>query len=311
MELVYQNKSTKELKGEIFKPYPLNNQYLASNYGRVKSKQQVIKHNHGGIAIKKERILTQTDNGSGYLSVGLTEEGKTKTVRVSRIIATTFIENPFNKPQVNHIDGVKYNNYAVNLEWNTCGENVRHAWNNGLAKKQNSFLYIQQRMEVINQYIAFRPRVSTPIGLGTIIIDQNCYRIEYDNSKLENLVKSIRFWQDDFKLIVRDLSDLTKEIEIDGVKFVPMIELVKIKHPKEEIRVNVSSAKNCYSIWYEFEDEKHTIRDRIYVYTQTFDTDYVCSIKTTEYWIIQKLLSWHFDCFNLLENNLAIDINTI
>ena len=71
METYYLNKSTKELKGEVFKPYPLNVQYLASNFGRIKSKQQIVKHNYGGFAIKKERILTQTDNGSGYLSAGL------------------------------------------------------------------------------------------------------------------------------------------------------------------------------------------------------------------------------------------------
>ena len=52
---------------EIFKPIKgYEGYYEVSNFGRIKSKQQIVKHNYGGFAIKKERILTQTDNGSGY-----------------------------------------------------------------------------------------------------------------------------------------------------------------------------------------------------------------------------------------------------
>lgn len=278
MELHFKNKETRELKGEIFKPYPLNTQYLASNFGRIKSKQQIVTHNFGGKAIKKERVLTQTDNGSGYLSVGLTENGKTKTTRVSRIIALTFVKNTENKPQVNHINGIKYDNRIVNLEWNTSGENVRHAWNNDLAKKQSSFLYVQERLNKINRYITFKPRVKTPIGFGTIIIDQNCYRIQYDNGKFENLVKSLRFWKDDFKLVLLNLSDLTKKIEVNGEKFVPIKKLPYysdilnhvIKYPKEyQALINL---KFC---------------------------------------MIQNLLEWRFDIYGLIENGLAVDINTL
>jgi len=273
MELHYNNKETREIKGEVFKPYSLNPQYLASNLGRIKSKQQIVAHNFGGRAIKKERILTQTDNGSGYLSVGLTENGKTKTTRVSRIIAHTWIPNPENKPQVNHKKGIKYDNRADELEWNTCGENVRHAWDNGLANKQSSFLYIQKRLKQINNYITHRPRVKTPLGFGTIIIDQNCYRVEYDNGKFENLVKSLRFWKDDFKLILFGLDNLTKEIEVNGEKFVPC-EKIKEMYP--------------------------------------IDTFYSTSnIAQWSHRIAKKLYEWHFDLHSLIENNLEIDINTL
>lgn len=51
---------------------------------------------------------------------------------IHRLVATYFVENPDNKPDINHIDGNKLNNRADNLEWVTNAENRAHAVRNGL-----------------------------------------------------------------------------------------------------------------------------------------------------------------------------------
>ena len=57
----------------------------------------------------------------------LSKNSKTKPFTVHRLVATTYLPNPENKPQVNHINGIKHDNRLENLEWNTKSENQRHS----------------------------------------------------------------------------------------------------------------------------------------------------------------------------------------
>lgn len=72
------------------------------------------------------------NKNNGYASIGITLNGNSITLLVHRLVAITFIPNPENKPQVNHISGVKTCNWVGNLEWNTRKENMQHAVNIGL-----------------------------------------------------------------------------------------------------------------------------------------------------------------------------------
>ena len=74
-------------------------------------------------------------NVNGYITYGLFNKGKQKRFLAHRIIAKCFIPNPKNKPQVNHINGVKTDNRVENLEWCTGSENQKHAVNIGLRDK--------------------------------------------------------------------------------------------------------------------------------------------------------------------------------
>lgn len=70
----------------------------------------------------------------GYGRVTLYNKGPYKKIHIHRVVAKAFIENPNNKPEVNHIDGNKLNNVVTNLEWVTKSENRKHAFKIGLQK---------------------------------------------------------------------------------------------------------------------------------------------------------------------------------
>lgn len=84
----------------------------------------------------KEAIMKPALDNSGYLRTMLKgDDGKYHTIKVHRIIATTFIPNPDNKPEVNHINSIRSDNRLINLEWVTHSENVKHSFTN---KRQNN-----------------------------------------------------------------------------------------------------------------------------------------------------------------------------
>lgn len=84
--------------------------YEVSNYGRVRR-------------IETGKILKQYENKDGYLRVELRKKGKRKNYRVHRLVATAFISNPENLPQVNHKNEIKADNTVSNLEWCTAKYN--------------------------------------------------------------------------------------------------------------------------------------------------------------------------------------------
>ncbi len=77
----------------------------------------------------RRKGLIKTYIDSGYVKVGLTDTNHVRKNRyIHRLVAQTFIPNPNNLPEVNHIDGNKLNNHVENLEWCTSKENQKHAY---------------------------------------------------------------------------------------------------------------------------------------------------------------------------------------
>jgi hypothetical protein len=114
--------------------------YEVSNLGRVKSLKRK--------KILIDIILKPNVNKYGYKYIVLSKNKDKKTFAIHRLVALCFIDNDKNKPCVNHINGVKTNNFVHNLEWCTYSENINHAlkiglrkdvsenhWNNKLSKK--------------------------------------------------------------------------------------------------------------------------------------------------------------------------------
>lgn len=93
--------------------------YFATREGLIVS----TRRSEGG------KILSYTVTKAGYIRIHF---GFHKPVFAHRLIAMTFIPNPDDRPQVNHIDGNKANNHVDNLEWVTAQQNVVHAVETGL-----------------------------------------------------------------------------------------------------------------------------------------------------------------------------------
>ena len=74
------------------------------------------------------RIQIPYTSNRGYLIVNLSYKGKRKKVSIHRLVATYFLDNPNNLPEVNHKDGNKNNNSVTNLEWCTPQQNVIHSF---------------------------------------------------------------------------------------------------------------------------------------------------------------------------------------
>lgn len=100
--------------------------YQVSSWGRVRSTYR------GG------RILKSLVTTYGYLRVTLYKSNVGKCQFIHRLVAQAFIPNPQNKPEINHIDENKENNFVDNLEWVTTKENLNYGTRNLRASKSLS-----------------------------------------------------------------------------------------------------------------------------------------------------------------------------
>lgn len=114
--------------------------YQVSDFGRVKSLARIVEIRKAILGNKKESFLKPTKNRKGYLNLKLCKKidgvCREKSVIIHRLVANEFLENPLNKPQVNHKNGIKDDNRVDNLEWATGSENVIHALANNLKMPQ-------------------------------------------------------------------------------------------------------------------------------------------------------------------------------
>lgn len=117
---------------EIWETYPDYDFIEVSNFGNVRTKDRYVKTKNGQRFVKG-RILKQYSNDHGYMYVTFRVDGKIVHLRVQRVVATCFIPNLDNLPEVNHKDNNRTNNAASNLEWCTGSYNCQYREKYGKA----------------------------------------------------------------------------------------------------------------------------------------------------------------------------------
>lgn len=109
--------------------------YEVSNTGKIKSLNRIIMRKNGHPQTVREREIKQSiDKTTGYYIVALCKNGQQISYYVHRLVALSFIPNPYNLPYVNHKDENKLNNNIDNLEWCTPTHNAN--W--GTAQERHS-----------------------------------------------------------------------------------------------------------------------------------------------------------------------------
>lgn len=147
----------KYMNKEIWRDIPgWEGLYQVSTYGNVAS----LNYNHTGM----RRLRIPRVGKGGYLYLDLHKNGVTKTMKIHRLVAITFIPNPNNLPQINHKDENKLNNNVENLEWCDASYNNRYGSRprkvldaykrNGSSKAERPVVKIDNYGTIIEEYIS-------------------------------------------------------------------------------------------------------------------------------------------------------------
>jgi len=152
----WRNLSLSNIEGEIWKPvtfydgkfrfYDFTGFYEVSNKGRIKAIKRIDSRNQK----RHEKILKQDENAT-YLRAMISKEAIKVRTSVHRLVLFAF-KDGFSKEKkyANHINAIRTDNTAENLEWVTCSENIKHAYSIGTKKTSGAFKTAAMRKGALN-----------------------------------------------------------------------------------------------------------------------------------------------------------------
>lgn len=130
--------AVEDLPGEVWGTVSeLEGHICISNLGRVKR----VDH----INNLPEHLIKMYTDFDGYDILNASINGTIYSYRLHRLVATIFIDNINDLPDINHIDGNKRNNCSYNLEWCTKQDNMKHAVKLGLCKNNSELMKSKNR----------------------------------------------------------------------------------------------------------------------------------------------------------------------
>ena len=187
---------------EIWKPLEgWGSRYEVSNLGSIRSVDTYIKRRNSSPFLKKGRVLrTRVSKTNGYVYVYLRNHPDSKNCRLHRLIASVFVDNPYNKPIIDHIDGDKTNNKSDNLRWCTHSENSNFEKSienlkSSIKKTRSKHLYQKVFVENIKtkQKIEFNTVIDAAKFLGT------------KNSVISDCIRGIRNSRKGYKIYLKNM----------------------------------------------------------------------------------------------------------
>lgn len=163
---------------EIWKDFPEMPIYEVSTDGRIRNK---ITGN----------ILKGSFDKDGYKEYHLKNGSKHLYRRGHRIVAITYLDNPENKPVINHINGIKYDNRLSNLEWATISENTQHGFDILGRKGQNGGMNKRILLKDLdgNEIKTFESMTEASLYLGITLTSISSYFKRKDRLGLKATIK--------------------------------------------------------------------------------------------------------------------------
>lgn len=158
--------------------------YQVSDNGLVRSKIEKTR-----IADKENRIMKPKMDNKGYMRVNLHKNGRCRAELINRLVATAFIPNPDNLPQVGHNDDIKTNNDVSNLYWTDSYENNRH--NGKLDRFHKAH---NAKIEEIARKLSYKIRAASLTDSKELFFDslQDAHRNGFDEGKISLCINGKR-----------------------------------------------------------------------------------------------------------------------